>query len=123
MVEKNFIINESNTAKTMGSGGLEVLASPALVTFMENLAFTTLEKECQEHQTSVGVLFNLDHLKPSLVGETVTILITSKSNDGKCVTFNLEAYCNEVLIAKAIHKRVIITKEKFLRRLFNSDKK
>ena len=35
---KTYLVKENNTAKNMGSGDLDVLATPSLVAFMENAA-------------------------------------------------------------------------------------
>lgn len=117
MLEKEFIVKKTDTAKALGSGGLDVLASPALVAYMENVAFLHLEDECELGFTSVGSAFDLEHLKPSLVGETIQIKILSKERDDRRVDFLLEAYCKSVLIGKAKHQRFIVSKEKFLSKL------
>ena len=36
--KQNYTVAENNTAKNMGSGDLDVLATPSLVAFMENAA-------------------------------------------------------------------------------------
>ena len=36
--KQNYLVQDNNTAKFMGSGDLEVLATPSLVAFMENAA-------------------------------------------------------------------------------------
>ena len=40
--KQKYIVSDTNTAKFMGSGDLEVLATPSLVAFMENAAKTYL---------------------------------------------------------------------------------
>lgn len=37
-----------HSAQAMGSGGLEVLATPALVAFMEHAAFTFLQSQLKD---------------------------------------------------------------------------
>ena len=50
MKEKVYQPQPEHSAKIMGSGGLEVLATPALVAFMENLAFETLQEHLKDFQ-------------------------------------------------------------------------
>ena len=40
--KQKYTVSDTNTAKFMGSGDLEVLATPSLVAFMENAAKTYL---------------------------------------------------------------------------------
>ena len=42
---KTVIVNESNTAKTMGSGTLEVFATPALIALMEETCWRSVAGE------------------------------------------------------------------------------
>ena len=48
-------VKEEQTALKMGSGDLEVLATPALVAMMENCAKQLLAPELSSEQTSVGL--------------------------------------------------------------------
>ena len=54
--------NDSNTAEKMGSGSLEVLATPAVVALMEKAACKVLEPYLDEGITTVGTLISVEHL-------------------------------------------------------------
>ena len=66
-------VKEEQTALKMGSGDLEVLATPALVAMMENCAKQLLAPELSSEQTSVGFKMTLKHLVPSTVGAEVKV--------------------------------------------------
>ena len=51
-------VNESNTAKTMKSGTLNVFATPAMIALMEEAAYKSIEGELEEGQGSVGTYMN-----------------------------------------------------------------
>lgn len=116
--KKNYIVSEYNTAKFMGSGDLNVLATPSLVAFMENAAKIFLNSFLTEDLGSVGSNININHLAPTLVNKEITILgeITEIIKD-KIVIFNLEAFEGEKKIGDASHTRVIINNEKFINKL------
>lgn len=116
--KQNYIVSEYNTAKFMGSGDLNVLATPSLVAFMENAAKIFLNSFLTEDLGSVGSNININHLAPTLVNKEITILgeITEIIED-KIVIFNLEAFEGEKKIGDASHTRVIINNEKFINKL------
>lgn len=102
----------------MGSGDLNVLATPSLVAFMENAAKTFLNSFLTNDLGSVGSNININHLAPTLVNKEITILgeITEIIKD-KIIIFNLEAFEGEKKIGDASHTRVIINNEKFINKL------
>ena len=51
----------SNSAKTMGSGSLDVFATPAMVALMEKTAVKSLEEVLEEGQTTVGIALDIKH--------------------------------------------------------------
>ena len=64
-------VSEENIAATMGSGDLEVFATPAMVALMENAAMNAVVGELPEGATTVGAMMNTTHIKPSAMGDTV----------------------------------------------------
>ena len=66
--QQKHIVGKNDTAKTYGSGSLEVYATPAMVAFMENTALKTVEQDkgditrWLEYFTD-GVLYSIDKVK------------------------------------------------------------
>ncbi len=56
-------VSEENIAATMGSGDLEVFATPAMVALMENAAMNAVVGELPEGATTVGAMMNTTHIK------------------------------------------------------------
>ena len=116
--KQNYTVAENNTAKNMGSGDLDVLATPSLVAFMENAAKNYLNTFLTDDLGSVGSNININHLAPTLVGKEITVQgqITEIIKE-KIVIFYLEAFEADKKIGDATHTRVIINNEKFLSKL------
>ena len=76
MKEKIYQPQAEHSANIMGSGGLEILATPALVAFMENLACEALQEKLSSDESSVGNLMAIDHLAPSLTSQAIHVQIT-----------------------------------------------
>ena len=116
--KQNFTVAENNTAKNMGSGDLDVLATPSLVAFMENAAKNYLNTFLTDDLGSVGSNININHLAPTLVGKEVTVQgqITEIIKE-KIIIFSLEAFEADKKIGDATHTRVNINNEKLLSKL------
>lgn len=118
--EGKYTILEENSAKNMGSGDLDVLSTPSLVAFMENAAKNYLNKFLPEEMGSVGSNININHIAPTLIGNSITVRgkITEVIKE-KIIKFSIEAYEKDKKIGDAEHTRVIINNTKFLEKLNN----
>lgn len=107
-------VNERNTAVTMGSGDMPVLATPAMVALMENAAMSAVRDALPEGATTVGGHINVSHLKPSAIGQTVTAKALLTKVDSKKLFFHVSAFQGDTLIGEGEHLRFIVNREKFL---------
>ena len=119
--KEEYIVKENHSAKNMGSGDLEVLATPSLVAFMENAAKNHLNTFLTADYGSVGSNININHVAPTLIGKKITIKgkITQVIKD-RIIIFSLEAFENDKKIGDAEHTRVIINNQKFIGKLTNA---
>ena len=116
--KQKYIVSDTNTAKFMGSGDLEVLATPSLVAFMENAAKTYLNTFLSDEFGSVGSNININHLAPTLVGKEITIQgEIAEVIKEKVIIFSLGAFEEDKKIGDASHTRVIINNKKFIDKL------
>ena len=110
-------VNGTNTAKTMGSGDMDVFATPALVALMENAAMNAVKDSLPEGSTTVGAMIQTSHLKPSGIGEEVTATATLEEVDGRKLTFNIIAHDSKGTVGEATHIRYIVDRQRFLSKL------
>lgn len=110
-------VTAANTALTMGSGDMEVFATPAMVALMENAAMKAVAPHLPEGSTTVGAMMQTSHIKPSAPGETVTAEAVLQEADGRKLTFRVTASDSEGTIGEGIHIRYIVDRECFLSRL------
>ena len=106
------------TAKAVGSGGLEVLGTPFMMALMECAAMWCIQPELPEGKGTVGVDIQSSHLAPTPVGMkiTATAEVTAVSENGKMVTFKVQAFDAEGLIGEGVHTRAVISNERFLQK-------
>ena len=98
MFTKEFLVKESQTAKMLGSGDLEVLGTPALAAMIEQTA-----KEAVKDQLSVG--------------ETIVVTMTSIEQTAHKIRYEFVAYEGERQIAKGSHQRAVVEIDSFLKRI------
>ena len=111
------VVTLANCAVTMGSGDLEVFATPAMVALMENAAMLAVALHLGEGETTVGSMISTSHLKPSKVGNIVEARAELTEVDGRKLTFKISAYDGETLIGEGDHIRFVVNREKFLSKL------
>ena len=111
------MVSEAVTAITMGSGDMPVLATPAMIALMENAAMLAVADHLPEGYTTVGGHIASSHLKPSMLGDTVTATAIVTRIDGKKIEFKVEAHCGDTLLGEGTHLRFIVERNKFMSRL------
>jgi predicted thioesterase len=115
--EKTVTVTESLTAQHLGSGGLLVYATPAMIALMEAAAVTAIDHLLQEGQASVGTSLNVKHLAATPLGQTVRARAEVTAVEGRHVTFTVQAWDEHELIGEGTHTRVVIDVARFTERI------
>lgn len=110
---KETMVTNENTAKTMGSGTLDVFATPAMIALMENTAYESVASELEEGSGTVGTALNVKHVAATPVGMKVTCETELIKVDGRALTFSVKAFDEKGLIGEGEHERFIVFNEKF----------
>lgn len=110
-------VNSTNTALALGSGDMEVFATPALVALMENAAMNAVKPVLPEGSTTVGAMIQTSHLKPSGLNEEVTATAELTEIEGRKLTFKVSASDSKGLVGEGTHIRYIVDRERFLSKL------
>ena len=69
--------DESNSAKTMRSGTLDVFATPAMIALMEKTAWTSVAPYLEPGEGTVGIHLDISHDAPTPVSYTHLTLPTT----------------------------------------------
>ncbi len=111
------VVDATNTARTMGSGDLEVFATPAMVALMEHAAMVAVAEALPEGSTTVGSEMNCTHIKPSKLGAAITVTAVLTAVEGRKLTFTVGAADEQGIIGEGTHVRFVVDRERFLARL------
>jgi predicted thioesterase len=107
------VVTEEDTAAALGSGDVEVYATPALAALFEQAAVDAVRAALPPGSTSVGTRLELDHLAPSKVGATVRATATLTGVDRARLTFSCEATDGPTVIGRCVHVRAVVDRARF----------
>ncbi|MEZ4999282.1 MAG: thioesterase family protein [Bacteroidales bacterium] len=110
-------VEKKDLANSVGSGSLDVLSTPSLIAFMEKTAMESVARYLGPGKSTVGILVNVRHLKPSLPGEKIICKSKLVDVDGKKLSFSVEASGSQGLIGTGSHERYIIEVAGFMEKL------
>lgn len=111
-------VEEKDTAKTVGSGTLAVLATPRMIALMEEAAYKCISAELEEGASSVGTNMSVKHLSATPVGMDVTAVAEVVLVEGRKIVFKVEAYDKVGIIGEGTHERFIVGEEKFISKTY-----
>ncbi|MBS6180387.1 thioesterase family protein [[Clostridium] innocuum] len=110
---KKLTVEESMLASHVGSGIVNVYATPMMIALMENTAAACLDQFLEDGETSVGVMMQTTHDAATPVGMAVEAEVEITAVDRKKVSFHIVARDEKDLIGTADHDRFIVKKEAF----------
>jgi predicted thioesterase len=103
-------------APAMGSGTVEVYATPAMVALMEAAAVDCVERLLPPGHVTLGVHLDVSHRAATPAGDAVSAHATLVAIDGRKLTFQIQARDSVEQIGEATHARVIVDRERFMAR-------
>jgi len=112
--EVQITVSETETAAHLGSGSLDVYATPALVALMENTAIRALEGYLPPGHTTVGGQIDVRHIAATPVGMQVHAHADLVDVRGHKLTFRIQAWDELEQIGEADHVRFLVEEETFM---------
>lgn len=112
-----YTVQKKDLASEVGSGMLEVLATPALLAMIENTCKEMVQPHLDEGFTTVGTHVDLTHKKPSLPGAVITIEVRVTEQSGIKYHFDCRALDQGVEIGSAKHTRAVVNSKTFMEKL------
>lgn len=102
-----------NTATAVGSGVLEVFATPCMLALMEKTACDSVIPYLEEGWGTVGTQVNIKHVAATPIGMKVRCESELTLVDGRRLEFAVKAYDESGLIGEGTHERFMVNNEKF----------
>lgn len=110
-------VRADHSAKVVGSGDMDVLATPVMVALMEAAAVNCLDGVLPAGSTSLGIKLDVVHQAPTAIGGFVEASAQIVSAEHRRIVFKVEARDRAGLIGQGEHERAIVDKDRFLAKL------
>jgi predicted thioesterase len=110
------VVSAADTAVALGSGDVEVLATPRLLALAEEATVRAVAPALAEGQTTVGTRVELEHRAATVIGRTVEAEARLVEVDGRRLVFVVEAHEGGTTIARGRVERAVVDRQRFLDR-------
>lgn len=114
--EKEIVVTEEMTAKKLGSGDVQVYATPMMILLMENTASACVAPYLDPGCVTVGTKLQIEHSAATPVGMKVCCKAVLTEIEGRALRFHVEAFDECGPVGSGIHERFIVIAEKFNRK-------
>jgi fluoroacetyl-CoA thioesterase len=112
--DAKLVVTDADTARSLGSGIVDVLGSPRLVALCEEACCTAVANSLDEGTTTVGMRVQFDLLQPTPVGAEVIAEAVLEKVEGRRLVFTVSAADPGGLVAAGKITRVLVDLEQFM---------
>jgi fluoroacetyl-CoA thioesterase len=106
-------VGHEHTAPFVGSGRIEVLATPVMINLFEAAALAAVEHLLPPGHQSLGIHLDVSHTAATPVGLRVTSTAEVVRIEGRTVTFKVAARDEFEEIGGGTHQRVVVSVARF----------
>lgn len=119
---QELLVTNENTAKALGSGGLDVFSTPSMIALMEFCAAKSVQQLLPAGSSTVGTRLDIKHLSATPVGMTVRCETELIEIDRRRLVFLCRAFDDAGLIGEGTQERFIVDDEKFMEKVAQKSK-
>ena len=112
--EETFTTNERHSAHHYGNIGVHVVATVALIAFVEQCAGQLLANLLTEDLASVGTIVHIKHKAKADIGSHVLVRCAIQSKQQNKYLFSTQIFQDDRLILEGEHGRVVVSREHFI---------
>ena len=109
-------VTKDKCAGALGSGDLDVFATPAMIALMEETAWKSLVPYLEPGESTVGTALEVRHLSATPVGLKVRCETELTEVDRRRLVFRVRVYDPFGLVGEGRHERFVIQYEKFMKK-------
>jgi fluoroacetyl-CoA thioesterase len=114
-------VTDADTASALGSGDVDVLATPRVVALAEEASVLAVSGALDKGMTTVGYRVQFDHLAPTAPGGTVQAEATLEAVEGRRLVFRVSVTDGHGLVAAGRITRVSVERVRFLEKARGSE--
>jgi fluoroacetyl-CoA thioesterase len=115
--KSEMVVGEEDLVSRLGDVCVNVLSTPRLIQLMETAAIDAIREMISPDQLSLGTRVNVRHLSPTPLGMKVVSHALLKQVDQNRLVFMLDAYDEKGKVAEGEHERILVSKDRFLKKV------
>ncbi len=109
-------VTEHDSAVAVGSGMVEVYATPAMAALMEETCMMSVQPELEEGCGTVGTALNVTHISATPIGMEVRCVSKLVEVDGRKLVFDIQVFDDIGLVGQGMHERFIVQNDNFMQK-------
>jgi fluoroacetyl-CoA thioesterase len=113
----DLLVGVEQTAPSIGSGLVPVLATPVMINLIEAAALAAVEHLLPAGHQSLGIHLDVRHFAATPIGMRVHASAELIAIEGRTLTFRVEARDEREPIGDGTHQRVVVNVERFDQRV------
>jgi len=113
------IVQREDLVGRLGDVALDVLSTPRLIQLMETAAVNAIKAHVPPDRVSLGTQIKIRHLSATPLGMKVTAHALLKAVEEDRLIFMIDAHDEKDKVAEGEHERILVSKERFLRKVEN----
>jgi predicted thioesterase len=106
---------EDDSAAAVSNVEVDVVATTALILFIEAVAAELIEDCCETGEISVGSAVNVRHLAAAPIGAKIKATAKVTAVQGRRIDFAVEAHHGRKTLMIGTHQRVVVNQERFMK--------
>ncbi len=116
-IEDTQLVTLERVASNLGSGTLQVYATPAMVAFVEQTCRKLVEPHLPEGTTTVGIALTVRHIAPTPLGRKVSVQAEIVLIEKSVISFQATIWDEIEKIGEVAHERAVIEIDRFTARV------
>jgi predicted thioesterase len=113
------VVQREDLVSRLGDVEIDVLSTPRLIQLMEAAAVNAIKEHVPPDGMSLGTRVNIRHLSATPLGMKVTAHALLKTVEENRLIFMVDAHDEKDKVAEGEHERILVSKERFLRKVEN----
>lgn len=114
-------VTDADTAQTVGSGDVPVLATPRALAIAEAATVVATTSRLPTGATTVGVRVELNHKAPTPLGRTVVAIARLAAVNDRRLRFDVALRDGETLVADGVIERIVVDRHRFVEGALHTD--
>ena len=106
---------EDDSAAAVSNVEVDVVATTALILFIEAAAAKLIDDCCEPGEISVGSAVNVRHLAAAPIGAKIKATAKVTAVQGRRIDFAVEAHHGRKTLMIGTHQRVVVNQERFMK--------